>query len=147
MPVPSQEYDSCCPLVWCVFLFDFAIWLGTFRLEFFLEFSIFVILLFACFYVTCNEKVWYILIANQRPNAVDVSNYRSSFILQKWAILFVFILYVFILPTLDTLCVSPAIVLFLGLCQERKVHLGVLSPVFFPSQSKESIHFFDLQLS
>ena len=43
-PVPSQ--DSCCPFVWCVLSFDFAIWLGTFRFEFFSEFSIFVILLF-----------------------------------------------------------------------------------------------------
>ena len=25
MPVPSQEYDSCFPFVWCVLLFDFAI--------------------------------------------------------------------------------------------------------------------------
>ena len=42
MPV----YDSCCPFVWCVLSFDFASWLGTFRFEFFSEFSIFVILLF-----------------------------------------------------------------------------------------------------
>ena len=42
MPVPSQEYDSCCPFVWCVCAFDFAIWLGTFRVEYFSEFSIFV---------------------------------------------------------------------------------------------------------
>ena len=46
MSVPSQEYDSCCPFVWCVWAFDFAIWLGTFLSEFPSEFSIFVILLF-----------------------------------------------------------------------------------------------------
>ena len=45
MPVPSQKYDSCCPFVWCVLSFDFAIWLGTFRFDFFSQFSIFVILL------------------------------------------------------------------------------------------------------
>ena len=44
MPVPSQEYDSCCPFVWCVLLFDFDIWLGNIRFEFSSEFSIFVIL-------------------------------------------------------------------------------------------------------
>ena len=27
-PVPSQEYNSCYPFVWCVWAFDFAIWLG-----------------------------------------------------------------------------------------------------------------------
>ena len=46
MPVPSQEYDSCCPFGGCVLLFNFAIWLGTFRIEFSSEFSMFVILLF-----------------------------------------------------------------------------------------------------
>ena len=34
MPLPSQEYDSCCPFVWYVLSFDFTIWLGTFRLNF-----------------------------------------------------------------------------------------------------------------
>ena len=42
MPVPSQEYDICCPFVWCVLSFDFAIWLKTFRFEFSYELSIFV---------------------------------------------------------------------------------------------------------
>ena len=46
MPVPSQEYDSCCPFLWYVLSFVFAIWLGTFRFEFSSEFSIFVTLLF-----------------------------------------------------------------------------------------------------
>ena len=27
IPVPSQEYNSCCPFVWCVLSFEFAIWL------------------------------------------------------------------------------------------------------------------------
>ena len=45
MPVPSQEYDSWYPFVWCVWAFDFAIWLGIFRFEFSSKFSIFVILL------------------------------------------------------------------------------------------------------
>ena len=52
LPVPRQEYDSCCPFVWCVLSFDFAIWLGTFRFEFSPEFSIFVILL----YTFCTYK-------------------------------------------------------------------------------------------
>ena len=34
MPVSSKEYDSCYPLVWCVWAFDFAIWLGPFLFEF-----------------------------------------------------------------------------------------------------------------
>ena len=42
MPVPSQEYCSCCSFVWCVLSFDFAIWLWTFRFDFSSEFSIFV---------------------------------------------------------------------------------------------------------
>ena len=42
MPVPSQEYDSWYPFVWCVWAFDFAIWLETFLFEF----SIFVISIF-----------------------------------------------------------------------------------------------------
>ena len=46
MPVSSQEYDSCYLFVWCIWAFDFAIWLGTFRFEFSSEFSILLILLF-----------------------------------------------------------------------------------------------------
>ena len=46
MRISSQEYDSCFQFVWCVLSFDFAIKLGTFRFEFFSEFSSFVILLF-----------------------------------------------------------------------------------------------------
>ena len=53
MPVPSQEYNSCCPFVLCVLSLDFAIWLGTFRFEFSSEFSIFVILLFS--YIILKE--------------------------------------------------------------------------------------------
>ena len=30
MPVPSTVYDSCYPFVYCVWGFDFAVWLGTF---------------------------------------------------------------------------------------------------------------------
>ena len=51
MPVTSQEYDSCCPFIWCVLSFDFAIWLGTFRFKFSSEFSIFVIFLFSIMYL------------------------------------------------------------------------------------------------
>ena len=47
MPVPSQEYDSFYPFVWCVWTIDFAIWFGTFLFEFSSEFSIFVFLLFS----------------------------------------------------------------------------------------------------
>ena len=61
LTVPNQEYDSCCPFVWCVLSFDFDIWLGTFRFEFFPEFSIFVILLFACLYwwFRICSKFWF----------------------------------------------------------------------------------------
>ena len=48
MPLPSQEYDiiSYYPFGWCVWAFDFDIWLGTFCFEFSSEFRIFVNLLF-----------------------------------------------------------------------------------------------------
>ena len=46
MPVQSQEYDSCYPFVWCVWAFGFVIFMGLSILNFFSEFSIFVILLF-----------------------------------------------------------------------------------------------------
>ena len=59
MHVPGQEYDSCCPFVWCVWAFDFAILWGAFRFEFPLEFSIFVITL------SCLYRAWiYILLYN-----------------------------------------------------------------------------------
>ena len=43
--VPSQEYDSCYPFVWCAWTFDFANWLGTFRFKLSMSFGIFVIIL------------------------------------------------------------------------------------------------------
>ena len=46
MHVPSQEYYSCCPFVWCVLSFSFTFLLGTFRSEFSSEFRFFEILLF-----------------------------------------------------------------------------------------------------
>ena len=41
----SQEYDSSCPIVWCVLSFDFAIWLRTFCFEFSSKFSVLVVIL------------------------------------------------------------------------------------------------------
>ena len=55
MSVPSRQYDSCCPFVWCVLSFDFAIWLGTFHFEFSSEFSIF------CNFTINNIFFWYFL--------------------------------------------------------------------------------------
>lgn len=40
-PIPSQKYDRCCPFVSRVLSFDLAVWLETFRLDFF------VVLLFS----------------------------------------------------------------------------------------------------
>ena len=62
MPVPSQEYGSCCPFVWCVCVFEFAIWLVTFRLEFSSEFSIFVISL------SGEADIWNSVKGNLSPN-------------------------------------------------------------------------------
>ena len=41
MSVPGQEYDSCYPFDWCVWAFDFAIWLGNFCYKNFLGVTFF----------------------------------------------------------------------------------------------------------
>ena len=38
--MPNQSYDGCYPFIWCVWAFEFAIFLCTFRLEFSSEFGI-----------------------------------------------------------------------------------------------------------
>ena len=43
------------PFVWCVWAFDFASWLGTFRFEFSSELTIFVILFFPIWH-TFNKQ-------------------------------------------------------------------------------------------
>ena len=53
MPVPCQEYDSSCPFVGHFLSFDFAIWLGTFRIshgvQCFCDFTFYWIFLIICF--------------------------------------------------------------------------------------------------
>ena len=46
----STFQNACCPFVWCVLSFDFAIWLGTIRFEFSSEFSILVLLTFYMYF-------------------------------------------------------------------------------------------------
>ena len=82
--VPSQEYDSCCSLVWCVLSFDFAIWLGTLRFEFSSEFRIFVILLFTKFFKTeiyfymCFAFAPVCIVLAQMKFFICVTNHISS---------------------------------------------------------------------
>ena len=85
LKIPIREYGSCCPFVWCVLSFAFAIWLGTFRFEISSEFSTFVILLcfwgqnqilwFPCSTFQCILKPLYRL--HRRNRNKDKSNWRS----------------------------------------------------------------------
>ena len=94
MPVPSQEYDSCYPFVWCVWALDFAIWLRTFLFGFTSEFSIFVILLFSILfkatYVT-HSKVYlvspsspFVFIQHFKCSSLHVFIYLASTVVLRW---------------------------------------------------------------
>ena len=74
-----EEYDSCYPFLWCIWAFDFAIWLETFRFEFSSEFSIFRILLF-----TLNSKI------KRDPKMTSVKPFKQENMLFFFSSFFIF---------------------------------------------------------